>query len=310
MGFEEGYMPGEYGGTIFHYTSPSGMQSILFNDPTCITLWASRFDCLNDISEGTIAEKVFGEVCDELKNSGEISESFYSIIRKVSPARTFPFWVTVNHVTRVTRDECDRFVTSMSKNSDSLAMWNYYSKGSKYEGFNLGFDPVCIKDSLVHRFSGKEIVTRIYPVVYKKEEQKNLIKPLILAIYETWATMDDDKYDSIVRCIVSDKLNDWKLIFKGEYFQHEEEVRIITDVAKRTKNGVQLPIEILYRYNCGLITPYVELKLNKECLTDITMGPLQCNGEQKDVQKKVISEMLSVHGYTAMEKVSEIPVRF
>ena len=40
---------------IFHYTSPAGFESILFGNKSHIELWASRYDCLNDASEGTVA---------------------------------------------------------------------------------------------------------------------------------------------------------------------------------------------------------------------------------------------------------------
>ena len=46
-----------YSGTIFHYTALKNINSILFNDDNKVVLWASRFDCLNDISEGKVIEK-------------------------------------------------------------------------------------------------------------------------------------------------------------------------------------------------------------------------------------------------------------
>ena len=67
------YMPQEHEGDIYHYTSPDGLMSMLFSDRDALTLWASRFDCLNDFSEGTLAEQVYGEVCDELWRSRAIS---------------------------------------------------------------------------------------------------------------------------------------------------------------------------------------------------------------------------------------------
>ena len=48
------YMPSEYGRDIYHYTSPVGFMSILFGNPNNAMLWASRYDCLNDMSEGSV----------------------------------------------------------------------------------------------------------------------------------------------------------------------------------------------------------------------------------------------------------------
>ena len=53
MAMDAHYMPSEYDGDMFHYTSPQGFQSILFGDRFDTVLWASRYDCLNDASEGT-----------------------------------------------------------------------------------------------------------------------------------------------------------------------------------------------------------------------------------------------------------------
>lgn len=67
-------MPVEYERDLFHYTSPAGFSSILLGDQEKVTLWASRYDCLNDASEGHVVEEVFQEVCRELKDRGEITE--------------------------------------------------------------------------------------------------------------------------------------------------------------------------------------------------------------------------------------------
>lgn len=312
MGLDNTYMPNEYWGTIFHYTSPAGMTSILQQDPTNITLWASRFDCLNDISEGTVAEQVFREVCKELWHSGQISDDLYQLVRNVAEAKTVLFCTTDNHTTKVSRAEPVRFVTSFSKNPDSLAMWNYYSKGSKYEGFNLGFFPSSVQDSLARRFSCREISTHIYPVIYKKDEQKSIIQSLLIKLNEVHQTVNGHEHDSSIRYIVSNQLTEWKLVFKSEFFQHEEEVRIITDVASRTKNGqpMPLPVDVKYRYSNGYIVPYIELSLDKEDLTDVTIGPLQGNTAQRETQVAALEEMLSSYGYTVIAKCSDIPIRY
>lgn len=42
-----------YKGTAHHYTSLRNVNSILLRDDS-VSLWASRYDCLNDASEGTL----------------------------------------------------------------------------------------------------------------------------------------------------------------------------------------------------------------------------------------------------------------
>lgn len=82
------FMPTEYGMDLFHYTSPVGLNSILFGDSSKVTMWASRYDCLNDFSEGGVVGPVFQEACMELKETGEIDEYLYNLFSKVAPART------------------------------------------------------------------------------------------------------------------------------------------------------------------------------------------------------------------------------
>ena len=82
------YMPAEYENDLFHYTSPTGFSSIMSGDLEQVTLWASRYDCLNDASEGTVVEEVYQEVCKELRDRDEITEYLYQLFIKVKTART------------------------------------------------------------------------------------------------------------------------------------------------------------------------------------------------------------------------------
>ena len=204
------FMPTEYGMDLFHYTSPVGLNSILFGDSSKVTMWASRYDCLNDFSEGGVVGPVFQEACMELKETGEIDEYLYNLFSKVAPARTILLHYFDGKKIRITRPECDRYICSFSKNKDSLAMWNYYSKGSKYEGFNIGFFPACLKDSLHKFLYEKEAIFHIYPVIYKRDEQKKLIKDLLIRLRDYY----DKEQETSIRYIISNKLTDWLLVFK------------------------------------------------------------------------------------------------
>ena len=295
------YMPTEYEGDIYHYTSSSGLSSILLGNAEKLTLWASRYDCLNDASEGKVVEEVFHEVCVELKSRGEISEYLYDLFYNVKPARTIPIIHSKENIIRPTRPECNRFVCSFSKSKDSLAMWNYYSKGSKYEGFNIGFRPKGIKESLIEFLEGRESRIYVYPVVYERSEQKRLIEKMLLKLKENY----DVNQESSIRYIISNRLTEWSLVFKQECFQHEEEVRVIVDVAKREKE-----IQVKYRTNAGYVVPYIELKLKKEDVSYVGFGPLQCEEGQKKDQLQVMKEMLETNGYSVIVNHSQIPVRF
>lgn len=295
------YMPKEYFRYIFHYTSPQGFRSILFSDPNNVILWASRYDCLNDASEGTIAEKILKEVSSELRDRQEISSELFDLFSTVKTARTILLPVHNGCEIRLARPECDRFVCSFSENQDSLSMWNYYSKENRYEGFNIGFYSNTLKDSLEEYFRPLEAISHIYPVIYDKNEQKSLIKALLLKLKDFY----QKGKESQIRCIISNRLLDWGLVFKNECFQHEQEVRVIIDVAKNEHN-----IPVLYRFNSGYIVPYIELKIEKHDVSYVTLGPLQSKEIQNGQQVKIMGEVLSKNNFSALVDYSKIPIRY
>lgn len=301
-------MYSEYENEIFHYTSPNGLNSILFGDIDNITLWASRYDCLNDASEGTIAQIIYKEVFEEMRHNNEITDLMYNVIANVVPARTVLFMYNTDDRVKVTREECDRFVCSFSKNKDALAMWNYYSKGNKYEGYNVGVFAMSVRDSLIKSFNDKKVSVHICPVIYDKEEQKSIIRKLLLNLQDLYSR----ERETSIRYVISNKLLEWSLTFKSEYFQHEEEVRIIIDVAKRTSNEdmQNRPLDIKYRDVHGYIIPYIELKIAKDALISVSAGPLQCDDNQKEIQKDIMRTRLQESGYTAIADCSKIPVRY
>lgn len=301
LAMDASYMPSEYGRDIYHYTSPAGFMSILFGNQDNAILWASRYDCLNDMSEGSVAEEILHEVCDDLLNEGELTQELHHLFSVVKPARTILLPHYEGDALRITRSECDRYICSFSKNDDSLAMWNYYSKGSKYEGFNIGFFPSGIETSLKSFSYGKEAAFHIYPVIYDKSEQKRLVRRLLTQLVEHYAK----DQETSIRYIIANRLLDWSLVFKRECFQHEEEVRVIVDVAKQEKS---IPVE--YRIASGYIVPYIKLPLDKSDVSYAIFGPLQCGEDQKQHQLKVMEEMMEAKGYSVLVEASKVPVRY
>ena len=296
------YLPNEFDGDIYHYTSPKSFQSIMFSNEHEVTLWASRFDCLNDTSEGTVAEEMLLETSKDLLSRKEISIDLYELFTSVKPAKTILLHHDVNGDLKTTRVECDRYICSFSKNNDSLAMWNYYSKGNKYEGFNIGFYSKAIKDSLEWSLASIEAVAHIYPVVYDRNEQKRLIEGLLLKLREFYSEENIPR----IRAIISTRLLDWALVFKKDYFQHEEEVRIIVDLAKREQ---QIPVQ--HRITAGYIIPYIQLKLDQDDVSLITFGPLQGDKTQIQQQEKIMNDLLTAKGFSlAFVDHSKIPIRY
>ena len=296
------------GEIIYHYTSSAGLQSILKDVPDTLVLRASRFDCLNDKTEGIFARTVFIDICNEMRKKNEIDESLYSILVNTSPTKTAIFY-NVGEKGKTTRINREQFVASLSQDRDSLAMWKYYSKGIQYDGRNIGLLTKEITNSLGVQFSGKEVLFRLYPVVYKREKQEELITDFISIIKESRKYNQDDK---LVRALVAEQLSHWALVFKNQYFSHEKEVRIIVDVGRKTKDGIlqESPIPIKYRDSNGYIIPFIELNLSKNSLKNVTLAPMGCEKDMKDIQKNILEDMLCRYGYSAKGYNSDIDMRY
>lgn len=295
-------MPNEYNGNVFHYTSSSGFRSILFGDRLDTSLWASRYDCLNDTSEGKVAEEILKEVSLELFEKKVIEKELYDLYCSIKPSRTLLLFLDIEGDLKSTRTECSRYICSFSKNDDSLSMWNYYSKGNRYEGFNIGFNTNALKSTLTNYFTGIKANFHIYPVIYEKAEQKDLVEKLLLSLKDFYSEENIPR----IRAIISTQLNSWGLLFKKDYFKHEEEVRIIVDVSKYDWEH-----RVRYRENYGYIIPYIELKFEKEDVSCVNFGPLLGREQQISTQLDIMNEMLKVNGYANIQTgYSKIPIRY
>lgn len=295
--------PSIYSGEIYHYTSLNNLGSILQNKNDAFVLWASRYDCLNDRSEGTVAENLYYDECETLKNEGQISEELYRVLSEIKTTDRCTFMIYQEEKETPIRDEYDTYVLSFSKGNDLLAMWNYYSKGSMYEAFNIGLSSNEVIEYLKSTFVDGKVLINIYSVVYDEDIQRQQIRDLIFRL--------KGKYESnnrfFIKTIAMMQLESFKMLYKSEHFQHEQEVRIIIKIAKQYKD--EFPVK--YRNASGYIVPYIELPIDKKALKHMTLGPLQGDDLQKEQQKQVAEEMLSAYQYNNAEvRYSDIPVRY
>lgn len=295
--------PKEYEGDIVHYTSINNLTSILQGKDETFTLWASRYDCLNDMTEGTVVEQRYAEVCDSLYEENLLSKQQHILFKSIRATRNETFMISKNGNIRPTRCECDIYVTSFSTGSDLLSMWNYYSKGTKYEGCNIGISSKEAITDLKNVYADGKVNIQVCPVIYSAQEQSQIIREMILEL----ASKHEKSYETCIRAIVSMRLMALKMTFKLEHFQHEQEVRIIVKVAHKYKH--EIPIK--YRTYNGLLIPYIELKMPKQAVKFVTLGaPIQGDENQKELQMNVLREMISGFGYSADSLCSQIPVRY
>lgn len=298
--FHKKYMPKQYNGELFHYTSLSGFESILTGDQNMITLWASRYDCLNDVSEGQLVTEVYKNVCKKLKENNEIPNDMPVELEKIAPAKTMLFKSRLDNKTKITRPESVGYVCSFSKEKNSIPMWKAYSKDDISKGLNIGFSVDKIKQSLNNFYNDMEVNIQVYPVIYDKTTKEDLIANFVKNVVNKYSS----GYEIPVRYVISNQLTLWKLIFKHESFEYENEVRIIVNIAKHSSNK-KTNIDVKYRKKEQYEIPYIEIKFDKSVMTSAMASPLL---NENDIIKA--QNIISNNAYQADLLLSKLPLRY
>lgn len=290
-------------GDLFHYTSPAGMNSILFSNENEIELFASRCDCVNDTSEGKYIIDVYDDAITELCKENQITDRQFYNIKSIMPSdKELIHTYVENECVSVAERKCNNYICCFSTDDDSLAMWNYYSKNSKYQGYNIKLFTIEAKESLRKYFSGTSI--KWYKVIYDCEEQKKLIKDFILEILKYF----DNVSISSIKSVISSQLAEWSRCFKHPCFSHEKEVRVVVSIPQDEENEL-LPVE--YRQKDMFIIPFIRLRFSKESLSAVTISPLYCTDGEKEQQIKILQERLKRNKYETCDvNPSQVPIRY
>ena len=248
----------------------------------------------------------------ELRQEGTVNDAVYEELRKVKPSSQRTMLREKDGIYHYTSLACDSYICSFSRNSDSLPMWNYYSKESGYEGFNIGLYVRDLNDSPYNTLNQEQIAWDVYPVIYSKETQKELVKKFLLEIL----SFDFREHREDMVQIISMQLLSWKLVFKSDYFKHEEEVRLVVDISKsvlvpHTDMEEAKTLDVQYRITHGYCIPYVSIPIERKCLESVCQGPLSCPETHKEKQKETIGKMLKSNGYDGVEiSFSKVPIRY
>lgn len=84
---------------------------------------------------------------------------------------------------------------------------------------------------------------------------------------------------------------------------------MIVRVAKSTTTK-KSPVAIKYRTKGMYVVPYIEMKIDKNCVSSVKIGPQQWNEQQKKHQSECIANLLKENQYSATVSCSEAPVRY
>lgn len=272
---------------LYHYTSADGLKGII--EKGGLKFWFSNANYLNDTSEGKDVLDLYRQACDQLRSTKEISHDFYQFAYPIEPKQTMLHKVG-DRAYEIS--DCDMYMCCFSRQADSLPMWNYYVKDSKYQGYNIGI--------FIFPFN-RDTKIELKDVIYSDELKIKIIKEFLLGISQFYGKADQTDMKNCVE-IMQER---WQYVFKSHYFEHEKEVRAILKVPKTGSD--QYPVK--FHVNSGILIPHVEYCFSGIRAQQITIGPL-IDGE---TAKKSIAEYLVSCGYPEMHNriiLSKAPVRY
>ena len=266
---------------VYHYTSPTGLKNILNTKE----LWASDFLFLNDESEILYLYEILKSVIKNYKVEQNLDKNF---IREVNTILDAP----LEHALHGDYT----YICSLSLNSDSLPLWNYYTKTATGIGYNICFD----WGTLLEKFDSSQM--KCGKVIYNQDEQIHLLELATIGYNSTYMTASSETEKMQAIFGLKDALNILSLYLKHPGFANEEEVRICI-IQKRDP---MIPRKACYREVNGIFVPYTTVKFSETAVKGIGISPVN----QKSLSEIGISSMLLDFGYTNVSvQVSKIPLR-
>jgi hypothetical protein len=311
--FEWQYFDIQHEQPIYHYTSPDGLLGIVKDKG--VNLRFTRYDCVNDLSEGRDVVRCYSLACRELFDEGVIGSNFYDAVHDIELDISAVMSFNINKRLSLSGREsdigeenmplrCEAYICCFSRNGDSLPMWNYYSKKGVNQGYNVGFDSgLTERENII--LENESINMEMVSVIYNDDEKINDIKRIIEAVYKKYGSEPD-----CVNCrlLISDELKKRMFRFKSQFFAHEQEIRLVLYVPVEFPEDFSETerLRIKYTSQNGYLIPYVDILYEKELLSRITVGPLL----EKDISIRTLETIKTNYSYGYEIITSSVPIRF
>ena len=278
--------------TIYHYTKPEKLLNILKS----ASIRFSNALYLNDKDEIAYSYKLIVKLIDETPN---LETDVFEKIKN-------HFISKYKHIIDGEIDskiELEYFTTSFSSENDNLTLWNNYSKGKSYTGYNIGFN----KDLLIKDMIEKEFHPIYGSVIYDTKKQAKILT----SIFKKWNTQiknlsntrknyEVHLFDLIFELI--DILSIVSLFFKNPQFNNEKEYRIVLVNGVDIKSAKQTKI---IEKN-GLFIPYIEYNFSHNTVSNVNIGPTL----DERIFYASTNRMLMNYGYENIDvRKSKIPLR-
>ncbi len=265
-------------GKIYHYTSPEGFESILRNKNLHFT--DRRF--LNDKNESGYIRKFFYE------NANYFTTKMNCTIEDYEWAFEQSFYA-YNHGT------VGFFLCSFSLDKDNLSLWNYYTKGDKIAGYNIGFN---IAELIKEKYDDYYMHGK---VIYSDKKKLEIVDRTIDILL---SSVDDKK--NILKgdlFLIIHKLVFISAFFKEKCFKVENEYRfiIIKGITEQEDN------RILFKVRNGIFIPYIEYSFTNKAIADIFVSPTI----DKLMAESSLETLMNVYNIPGKNiYFSNVPVRY
>ncbi len=281
--------------SLYHYTKPEKLLSILESG----IIRFSNALYLNDKEEVTYSYKLIVNLIDETKNLNkelftQIKEYFYKKYKNIVDGND-------NFLNKY-----EYYTISFSTDNDNLTLWNNYSKGQTYTGYNIGF----YKKDLIADMERQGFKSVYGNIIYNRETQIMILK----MIFDKWnkqyekslatkqTVKKTEKQQDILFELI-DILSIISLFFKNPHFRDEKEYRIIFIINFGNNNYKQTKI---FEKN-GLFIPYIEYRFLKRTVSSINIGPTL----DENIFYTSTCRLLANYGYEKKTiNRSKIPLRY
>jgi len=269
---------------VYHYTSPDGLYAILKSGNLRFT------DCrfLNDTHEYVHINEPLELAMKQVKDQLKHPEILCGLLEAIAEAEK--------------KHPAKHYVFCTSLSPDSLSMWNYYNRGTSYQGYNIGFHRDQVFPRLIPQaalpyvhignIDSKGVRYSREPVLYSVGEQAAKIAEYILKTDAEFlasafsSTTPDWDEVTFAKIRLVDEIQRKRLFYKHPAFSDECEYRYVISFAddfprvkmenlteaELTKEAINITHGFFVRN--GIVIPYIELPVRKEAIRAITIAPM------------------------------------
>lgn len=285
---------------IFHYTSITGLQGILEKR----TLRFTNINYLNDKDEITAGVESLAKIID---GTDEQKEKLFTPIHELGE-RTF--------------------VCCFSLDEDSLPMWNYYTKESHNQDYNIEFNDRLLVESILLNnplLEGCELSFSLveycknnhshYSKIFSNEFNSSLDFAMLnffstiaknisdndSQLLQEWETRLNElskrkkevglsvyRYHGQTGKFKRDTSGNYLFFVKRECFSPEKELRITITVPPEKLPLLKQREVYKYRISNGVLVPYLELNFSPNAIQGLTISPTT----QSDLAEQSIKDFL------------------